>query len=131
MEQTVLAAMSGGVDSAAAAYLLKRAGWRCQGVYMCLYPPPAAGALPQDGRDAARIAAQLGIPFAALHAAGEFETQVIQKFVQVYEAGGTPNPCVDCNRCLKFGRLLQEAEARGLACVATGHYAQKIGRAHV
>ena len=77
-----------------------------------------------DGRNAAdaeAVCQRLGIPFTALDLAQEFEEAVIQKFVRVYQAGGTPNPCVDCNRRMKFSRLMETAEAAGLYYVAAFH----------
>lgn len=118
--KSALIAMSGGVDSSAAAYLMQAEGFRCQGVTMRLLES-------DDGRNAAdaeAVCRKLGIPFAAVELAREFEEAVIQKFVQVYQAGGTPNPCVDCNRRMKFSRLMEAAEAAGLYYVATGHYAR-------
>lgn len=114
-EKSALAAMSGGVDSSVAAYLTLRAGYRCLGVSMRLH---------RDMEDAAGAAAELGIPFEVLDCGDEFRKRVVDKFIRVYEAGGTPNPCVDCNRFLKFGRLVREAEARGVQYVVTGHYAR-------
>lgn len=117
---SALIAMSGGVDSSAAAYLMLKEGCRCQGATMRLLRS-------DDGRNAAdaeAVCRRLGIPFRTLDLTGEFEEAVIQKFIRVYLAGGTPNPCVDCNRRIKFTRLLEEAEAAGLCCVATGHYAR-------
>lgn len=78
----------------------------------------------QDMEDASEVAFQLDIPFSVLDFTEEFQTQVIEKFIRVHEAGGTPNPCIDCNRLMKFGRLLQYARERGLEYVATGHYAR-------
>ena len=114
--KSALIAMSGGVDSAAAAYLMQAAGFCCQGVTMRLLRS-------DDGRNAAdaeAVCRKLGIPFMELDLAEEFEKAVMEKFVRVYEAGGTPNPCVDCNRRLKFSRLLEETEG----VLATGHYAR-------
>lgn len=118
--KSALIAMSGGVDSSAAAYLMLSQGFCCQGATMRLLHS-------DDGRNAAdaeAVCQRLGIPFTALDLAREFEEAVIQKFVRVYEAGGTPNPCVDCNRRMKFSRLMETAEAAGLYYVATGHYAR-------
>lgn len=119
-DQSALIAMSGGVDSSAAAYLMQEAGFRCQGVTMRLLEW-------DDGRNAAdaeAVCRRLDIPFTTLDLAREFEVAVMEKFVQVYQAGGTPNPCVDCNRCMKFSKLMEAAEAMGLCYVATGHYAR-------
>lgn len=124
-EKGALIAMSGGVDSSVAAYLMRKAGCRCLGVSMRLHQDggQARGAR-QDWEDAAEVAAQMGIPCEVLSCVGEFQKRVVDKFIRVYEEGGTPNPCIDCNRFLKFGRLLQEAEVRGLEYVVTGHYAR-------
>lgn len=121
--KSALIAMSGGVDSSAAAYLMLSQGFRCQGATMRLLHSDDG----QNAADAEATCQRLDIPFMALDLAQEFEEAVIQKFVRVYQAGGTPNPCVDCNRCMKFSRLMETAEAAGLYYVATGHYAQ-VGR---
>jgi len=130
-KKSALIAMSGGVDSSVAAYLALEAGYRCLGANMLLYRDAGAGPeCPQpcqarrEGEDAAGAAAQLGIPFETLAYTGDFRDRVVDKFIRVYEAGGTPNPCVDCNRFLKFGCLLRDARARGLDYVVTGHYAR-------
>ena len=120
---SVLIAMSGGVDSSAAAYLMQAEGFRCQGATMRLLES-------DDGRNAAdaeSVCRRLGIPFMTLDMAREFREDVIEKFVRVYRAGGTPNPCVDCNRRMKFSRLMEAADGAGLHYVATGHYA-RVGR---
>ena len=121
--RSVLIAMSGGVDSSAAAYLMQAGGFRCQGATMRLLES-------DDGRNAAdaeSVCRRLGIPFMTLDMAREFREDVIEKFVRVYRAGGTPNPCVDCNRRMKFSRLMEAADGAGLHYVATGHYA-RVGR---
>jgi len=130
-DQSALIAMSGGVDSSVAAYLMREAGYRCLGVNMRLRQSAETGPEPlrtccihQDTEDASEAAAQLGIPYEIWVYTAEFQKRVVDKFIQVYEAGGTPNPCIDCNRYLKFGRLLQDAEARGYHYVVTGHYAR-------
>lgn len=119
-EKSALIAMSGGVDSAAAAYFMQTAGFCCQGTTMRLLEWDDG----QNARDAEAVCNSLGIPFTVLDLTGEFEETVIRPFVQAYQTGSTPNPCVDCNRHIKFARLLEEAERTGFAYLATGHYAQ-------
>ena len=129
----VLIAMSGGVDSSVAAYLLLEQGRHCAGATMRLYRNEDIG-LPrfhsccaqQDIEDAAEVAFQLDIPHRVLDLTAEFREQVIQRFVQGYERGDTPNPCIDCNRYLKFDRLLHIARQEGLVYLATGHYARIV-----
>lgn len=126
----VVAAMSGGVDSSAAALLLLEQGHRVTGVF--LRNGVAAGPRAASGRqgccsvgdsaDAARVADLLGIPFYALDFSEGFG-RIIEDFARDYAQGRTPNPCVQCNRDLKFGRLMQFADAIGACAVATGHYA--------
>ena len=97
-EKSALIAMSGGVDSSVAAHLMLAEGFRCRGVTMRLLPEDDG----QNCADAESVCERLGIPFSALDLIGDFEEAVIRPFIQVYQSGGTPNPCVDCNRCLKF-----------------------------
>ena len=121
--RSVLIAMSGGVDSSAAAYLMQAGGFRCQGATMRLLESDNG----RNAADAESVCRRLGIPFMTLDMAREFREDVIEKFVRVYRAGGTPNPCVDCNRRMKFSRLMEAADGAGLHYVATGHYA-RVGR---
>ncbi len=124
----VLAAMSGGVDSSAAALLLKEAGYNVTGITMCL-------GIREDGDrtrccgldaidDAKRVCDELQIPHFVFDYAGEMEERVIGKFIAEYLRGRTPNPCIDCNRYLKFGTLLNKARGMGFDYLATGHYAR-------
>lgn len=115
-----LIAMSGGVDSGAAAYLTMQAGLRTSGAIMRLYK----GSGEQDIEDARSVAGKLGIDFYVLDLQDAFHREVIGRFISCYEQGLTPNPCVDCNKHLKFDRFLAEAERLGCDCIATGHYAR-------
>lgn len=115
MEKTLIA-MSGGVDSSVAAYLMQRSGYECAGATMQLWENTPT-------EDAQKVAKQLGMDFFIFDYTSDFSREVVDKFIGCYEAGGTPNPCVDCNRCLKFGALLDKALSLGYDKIATGHYA--------
>ena len=119
----VLIAMSGGVDSSAAALLLQKEGFVCAGAMMRLFAPEGVQAGEQD---AANAAAALGIPFFVYDMREDFEKWVIQDFMDVYRAGGTPNPCITCNRAMKFGAFLDRARQEGYDKIATGHYAKVV-----
>ena len=130
-KKTALIAMSGGVDSSVAAWLMLREGYDCMGVTMRLFRNPDIGrslthacCSLADIDDAAEVAFQLDIPHAVPDFTAEFRKQVMEKFVRVYENGGTPNPCIDCNRYLKFDRLVKYADEQGMEYVVTGHYAR-------
>ncbi|HON91481.1 MAG TPA: tRNA 2-thiouridine(34) synthase MnmA [Sedimentisphaerales bacterium] len=129
MREKVLVAMSGGVDSAVAAALLVEAGYDVTGVFLCLQTDRVSGGnnrsccSPQDAADARAIASRLGIPFKALSVAEDFAA-IIDSFVEDYENGRTPNPCIRCNERVKFGRLFKLADSLGAHRVATGHYAR-------
>ena len=106
----VLVAMSGGVDSSVTAYLLKQQGYECVGVTMrltCPAPDPATGIskVDRDIADAKAVAARIGIPHRVLDLQETFEKSVIDRFVTAYQTGLTPNPCIICNRRIKFGAL--------------------------
>ncbi len=127
----VLVAMSGGVDSAVAAALLRDAGHRVTSAFLRTGVEPAEAAKHgrqgccgiDDAADAARVAGLLDIPFYSLDFAADFDG-LIDDFAAEYSRGRTPNPCIACNRDLKFGRLLRFASAIGADVVATGHYAR-------
>ena len=126
-----LIGMSGGVDSSVAALLMLRAGYECIGATMRLYDNDMIGLEKghtccslDDVEDARSVARRLGIPHYVFNFKDDFERQVIQKFVSCYECGGTPNPCIDCNKYMKFRHLLDWAEEHGMEYVVTGHYAR-------
>ena len=121
----VLIAMSGGVDSSTAAALLQAQGYTCGGAMLRLYRDPEVDRLSaQNAADAQAVAERLGMEFHLLDETERFSRCVMQRFVDEYCAGRTPNPCIDCNRELKFGALLDRALELGYDYLATGHYAR-------
>ncbi|OPY16968.1 MAG: tRNA-specific 2-thiouridylase MnmA [Syntrophus sp. PtaB.Bin075] len=128
LKKRVLLAISGGVDSSVAALLLKEEGYEVAGVTMCLGVREEENKVRCCGReaieDARGVCEILGIPHYVLDYAPLLEACVIDKFVREYRLGRTPNPCIDCNRYLKFGHLLDSARTMGFDYLATGHYAK-------
>ena len=127
----VFVAMSGGVDSSVAAVLLQQAGHQLSGVNLRMFrredlgePAEAEDCACKDTEDAGLVARRMDIPFHVLDASPVFRRHVIQNFVDEYQRGRTPNPCVACNRAVKFGMLLDQVRAMGADYLATGHYAQ-------
>ncbi len=118
MKKTFIA-VSGGVDSSVAAALIMDKGIDCVGGTMKI-----SCGLEGDAEDAARVCAHLGIPHHVFDLSQEFEKEVVCRFVDAYEKALTPNPCIECNRYIKFGVLLDKALALGCDSIATGHYAR-------
>lgn len=133
MEKVVIG-MSGGVDSSVAAYLLKKKGYDVVGVTMQIWQDEAAGIQEENGcccglsavEDARRVAAGLSIPYYVMNFKESFQTQVIQYFMDEYQQGRTPNPCIACNRFVKWESLLEKSMAIGADYIATGHYARIV-----
>ena len=122
-----LIAMSGGVDSSVAAFRMREAGYDCVGCMMRLYAGEAADGgccSLDDAEDARAVARRLGIPFYVFNYTDAFRREVMEPFADAYRRGRTPNPCIECNRALKFGRLLLRARELGCERIATGHYAR-------
>ncbi len=130
--KTCVVAMSGGVDSAVTALVMRERGYRVIGINLRLFSPgdpdhrvnPCCGIPAMD--DARMTCARIGIPFYAINMEGEFREAVVQRFVDEYAAGRTPNPCLECNRHVKFRHLVERARMIGADCLATGHYARVV-----
>lgn len=122
-KESVAVAMSGGVDSSVAAALLQEQGYAVRGVTMLLWREPSSDTLLPDAIDSARaVCAHLGIPHHVVDLREAFRQTVVEHFVRAYACGLTPNPCLRCNRELKFGLLWRQARAWGAERLATGHY---------
>ncbi|WCL48286.1 tRNA 2-thiouridine(34) synthase MnmA [Leptospira sp. GIMC2001] len=130
----IIVAMSGGVDSAVAAGLLIEEGYEVIGVNLRTweYEAPACDTTkksccsPEDIRDAQDVGISLKIPFYVVKMEKVFGERVIQRFIDDYKSGKTPNPCVECNTFVKFGALFEKAQALGIEKIATGHYARTV-----
>lgn len=131
MNKRALIAMSGGVDSSVAALLMKEKGYDCIGATMRLFSNEDAG-IPReksccsldDVEDARSIAYSLHMPYYVFNFTDDFRSKVIDRFICAYETGLTPNPCIDCNRTMKFDKLYQRAVILGCDSIVTGHYAR-------
>ncbi len=128
-----LIAMSGGVDSSVAALFAKQMGYACIGVTMKLYDNEDIGMSAEktccsldDIEDARAVANRLGMKYYVFNFKDDFKKKVIDKFITTYEMGGTPNPCIDCNRYLKFDKLMQRMYEIKYDYVVTGHYADVV-----
>lgn len=125
-----LIAMSGGVDSSVAALLIKEQGLDATGVTMKLYDNEDIGlksntcCSDDDIADARAVCARLSIPYYVFNFRDDFNEEVINRFITAYENGSTPNPCIDCNRYIKFERLMRRMSELGMDYVVTGHYAR-------
>ncbi|MDR2534863.1 MAG: tRNA 2-thiouridine(34) synthase MnmA [Treponema sp.] len=131
MDKKAVIAMSGGVDSSVAAFLLKKAGFDCIGVTMKLFDNEDLGGDTHksccslsDVKDAQNVAYSMDMPHYVLNFSDDFRNLVIRKFIETYQNGATPNPCIDCNRYIKFERLLYRAKQLEFDYIATGHYAR-------
>lgn len=139
-QKKVMVAMSGGVDSSVAAYLIQKSGCEAVGVTMRLYSnddidfscDKTCCSL-DDVEDAKNVAGKLGMRHYTLNMTADFKAEVMERFVQAYQCGYTPNPCIDCNRYIKFSKLLHKALELNMDAIATGHYArvEKQGDRHV
>ena len=126
MAQRIVVAMSGGVDSSVAAYVLKEQGFDVVGVTLKLYPEVSRCCRLEDIEDARRVAHFLDIPHYVFDFTQDFKREVVDYFISEYMAGRTPNPCVICNQKIKFGLLLQKVSAIGASRMATGHYSRLV-----
>jgi tRNA-specific 2-thiouridylase len=117
-KKSVLIGISGGIDSAVAAAILMEQGFRTEGLYIRNGFPTRAEV------EARRVAAELGMPLHIIDLTRQFDNDIVKYFASEYAAGRTPNPCIVCNKKIKFLYLLKEIEKRGIDCLATGHYAR-------
>lgn len=129
MAEKVVVGLSGGVDSAVTAYLLKQQGYDVIGITMQIWKED----IPQEGTtgvtpvdDARKVAEHIGIPYYVVNFKEEFHDKVIDYFIKSYNAGKTPNPCIVCNRYVKWEALIEKAKELGADYIATGHYAEVV-----
>jgi len=126
-KKKVIVGMSGGIDSSVTAYLLQKEGYEVEGIYMKLHET-VAGYHEQNIEAIDKVSKFLGINYSVLDVTSKFEEEVYEYFVQSYVDGVTPNPCVKCNRTIKFGALYDAAMEAGADYLATGHYAKTDGK---
>lgn len=126
MKKKVLVGMSGGIDSSVVAILLQKAGYEVEGVYMKLHDKPNYHE--ENFSKVEQVASNLGIKAHFLDLSKEFKKDVYDYFVSSYKEGLTPNPCIMCNKNIKFGKMFEFAKSRGADLVATGHYVQCDGK---
>jgi len=132
MNKRALIAMSGGVDSSVSAYLMVKEGFECVGANMKLYTADTIEegcktcCSLEDAEDARSVCYKLGMKFHVFNFSEDFSKEVIDRFVSCYESGATPNPCIDCNKYMKFDKLYQRAEILDCNSVVTGHYARVV-----
>jgi tRNA-specific 2-thiouridylase len=131
MKGKAVIAMSGGVDSSVAAWRMKEAGYDCIGITLKLFvnddigkPKHNSCCSLDDVNDARAVAYRMGMPHYVLNFTEDFRDRVIHRFIETYQQGATPNPCIDCNRFIKFSRLLERARQLDFDTIATGHYAR-------
>src|SRR5215470_7237467 len=131
MNKRALIAMSGGVDSSVAAYLMKQKGFYCIGITMKLFANEDIGigkdktcCSLEDVKDARSVAFSLDMPYYVFNFTDAFKKEVIGRFITAYQNGHTPNPCIDCNRYMKFEKLFHRAKQLDMDFVVTGHYAR-------
>lgn len=131
MAKKALIAMSGGVDSSVAAFLIKQQGFECTGTTMKLYSNEDLSVQDsntccslEDVEDARSVCNKLGIPYYVFNFRDSFNKQVVERFISAYENGTTPNPCIDCNRYIKFDRLMHRMKELDMDYIVTGHYAR-------
>ena len=129
MPKKALIAMSGGVDSSVAAFLMKQRGWDCTGITLKLFDKDEDEKADRtccsldDVEDARSVCRKIGIPYYVYNFQDSFRDTVVKRFISAYEEGRTPNPCIDCNRFIKFEKLMHRSEELQADCVVTGHYA--------